>query len=164
MELCLSPDLLKASLGPTCSRSVVRPRARQNAATLCPLSSCSETRLRHFTCLIGWIIPEACRARCAQARWGSDIAHDIRVQKRPQCESYSARLLRALLPQLWEYHVRSFGRILSEKASTNSDVHAGLDVGRPMRQIKLYNPAELGPRKCSEWCPTQSSEIQGDLP
>src|SRR5208283_5631038 len=50
-------------------------RARQNAATLCPLSSCSETRLRHFTCFIGWIIPEACRARRAQARWGSGIAH-----------------------------------------------------------------------------------------
>src|SRR5208283_2575345 len=54
-------------------------RARQNAATLCPLSSCSETRLRHFTCFIGWIIPEACRARRAQARWGSGIAHVLAI-------------------------------------------------------------------------------------
>lgn len=78
------------------------------------------------------------------------IAKVISGLYQPQCESYPPRLLRALLLQLWEYHVWSFGRILSEKASTNSDVHAGLDVRRPMRQIKLYNPAELGSRKCSE--------------
>ena len=55
---------------------------------LCPLSSCSETRLRHFACFVGWIIPEACRARRAQARWGSDIAHKYSIldgERRYRC-------------------------------------------------------------------------------
>jgi hypothetical protein len=89
---------------------------------------------------------------------------DICAQSSPE-RVLSAPLLRALLlRQLCEYHVRSFGRILSEKASTNSDVHAWLDLRRPMRQIKLYNPAELGSRKYSECCPISNHQrTQGEL-
>ena len=56
-----------------------RPRARQNAVTVCPLRACSEISLRHFVRAFfpRLVMSQPCTATRSFTRWGSLNAHDI---------------------------------------------------------------------------------------